>query len=263
MTTSPGRSAAPTAVLADPAERARTVASREAAALCVRGLAPSRPLAHATTRDGQVLVLVPSEGEVAAALAAEPDLTTVLMVSDRAPVPLRDSLRAQLWLSGWLTPVHPADQRVAAVAFADVRPEGQLLDVGRDTTLLRLDLAEVVLREGASCAEVSPPEYAAARPDPLAGVEAGMLRHLDRDHPEVFHLLRSRIPAGELGPRDVVRPLGIDRFGYRLRIERPGGHTDVRVPFPRPLTCAGQLHAATQLLLASAPSGGSRRACEA
>ncbi|MBB3084240.1 DUF2470 domain-containing protein [Geodermatophilus sabuli] len=259
MTTSPGRTPAPPAVLADPAERARTVASREAAALCVRGLAPSRPLAHATTRDGQVLVLVPSGGEVATALAAEPDLTTVLMVSDRAPVPLRDSLRAQLWLSGWLTPVHPADQRVAAVAFADVRPVGHLLDVGRGTTLLRLDLAEVVLREGTSCAEIGPPEYAAARPDPLAGVEAGMLRHLDRDHPEVLHLLRSRIPAGELGPRDVVRPLGIDRFGYRLRIERLTSSRDLRIPFPRPLTCPGQLHAATRQLLGAARAALARR----
>jgi hypothetical protein len=258
MTTSPGRSPAPPAALADAAERARTVASREAAALCVRGLPPSRPLAH-TTSDGQVLVLVPSGGEVAAALAEEPDITTVLMVSDRAPVPLRDTLRGQLWLSGWLTPIRPADQRAAAVAFADVRPVGQLLDVGRDATLLRLDLAEVVLREGGGCVEVSPPDYAAARPDPLAGVEAAMLRHLDRDHPEVLHLLRSRIPDGELGPRDVVRPLGVDRFGYRLRIERLTSTRDLRIPFPRPLTCPGQLHAATRQLLCAARAALARR----
>ncbi|MGY1636800.1 DUF2470 domain-containing protein [Geodermatophilus sp. SYSU D00742] len=260
MTTGSGGSSAPPAVLADPAERARTVASRQAAALCVRGLAPSRPLAHATTRDGQVLVLVASAGEVATALADQPDLTTVLMVSDRAPVPLRDQLRAQLWLSGWLTPVRPADQRRAAVDFADVRPVGPLLDVGGETTLLRLDLAEVVLREGSGCAEISPPGFAAARPDPLAGVEAGMLRHLDRDHPEVLQLLRSRIPAGELGPRDVVRPLGVDRFGYRLRIERLTSTRDLQIPFARPLTCPGQLHAATRQLLGAARAALAARA---
>src|SRR4051794_26489558 len=186
MTTSSGRSPAPPAALIDAAERARTVARRTAAALCVRGLAPSRPLAHATTAAGHVLVLVPADGEVAAALEEEPDRSTVLMVSDRAPVPLRDPLRAQLWLSGWLTPVRPADQRDSALAFAAVRPVGHLLDVGRGALLLRLDLAEVVLREEEGCAEVSPPEYAAARPDPLAGIEAAMLRHLDRDHPEAL-----------------------------------------------------------------------------
>ena len=58
MTTSP---AAPT-LRADAAERARTVAGRSAAALCVRGLDAGRPLAHATTRMGTTLVLVPTGG---------------------------------------------------------------------------------------------------------------------------------------------------------------------------------------------------------
>lgn len=253
MTTGP---AAPT-LRADAAERARTVAGRSPAALCVRGLDAGRPLAHATTATGTTYVLVPTGGEVDAALAGRDDLTAVLMVSDRAPVPLRDPLRAQLWLSGWLTPVRPAARRAAVLAFAGTRPVAPLLDVGRGATLLRLDLAEVVLREGERCTEVGPQAYAAARPDPLAAVEARVLQHLDRDHPQVLDLLRSRIPAGDLGPRDVVRPLGLDRFGFRLRIERPAGRCDLRVPFPRPLTCPGQLQAATRQLIcgARAPRG--------
>ncbi|MGY1812452.1 DUF2470 domain-containing protein [Blastococcus sp. SYSU D00820] len=247
--TRPQPAAVPT--LAAPAERARTVATRAAAALCVAGREPGRPLAHATTADGRVLVLVPDDGEVMRTLqaGATSDVTALLMVSDRAPVPLRDPVRAQLWLSGWLTPVPAHDRREATLAFADVRPAGELLDVGRGTTLLRLDLAEVVLGEHGACTEVGLPEYAAARPDPLAAVEADMLTHLDRDHPEVLTLLRSRIPAGAVGPRDAVRPLGLDRYGYRLRIERPAGHADVRIPFPRPLGCAGELRAATAQLL--------------
>ncbi|SNS28314.1 Protein of unknown function [Geodermatophilus saharensis] len=234
------------------AERARTVATRAAAALCLAGRDPSRPLAHATTTAGQVLVLVPGDGEVTAALDRAPDVSALLMVSDRAPVPLRDPVRGTLWLSGWLTPVPEAERRAAAVAFAEVRPEEALLDVGGAAALLRLDLAEVVLREGPGCAEVSPADYAAARPDPLAGIEERVLRHLDRDHPEVLAVLRSPVPvaAGE-----TARPLGLDRFGYRLRIEGPGGHRDVRVPFARPLTCAGQLNAATSRLLCALRAG--------
>ncbi|SNS12943.1 Protein of unknown function [Geodermatophilus pulveris] len=248
MTTSP---AAP-ALRAEPAERARTVGSRPSAALCVRGLDAVRPLAAATTATGATHVLVPTGGEVDAALAGREDVTAVLMVSDRAPVPLRDPVRAQLWLSGWLTPLRPADRRAAALEVAAVRPVGALLDVGRGATLLRLDVAEVVLREGSRCTEVGPQAYAQARPDPLAAVEARVLQHLDRTHPEVLDLLGARLPAGELGPRDVVRPLGVDRLGYRLRIERPTGHRDVRVPFPRPLTCPGQLAAATRRLVCAA-----------
>ncbi|MGR6964231.1 DUF2470 domain-containing protein [Geodermatophilus sp. URMC 61] len=248
MTTSP---AAPV-LRADAAERARTVASRTSAALCVRGLDAVSPLAHATTTTGTTYVLVPADGEVDAALAGHDDLTAVLMVSDRAPVPLRDPLRAQLWLSGWLTPVHAVARRAAVLAFAEIRPVGPLLDVGQGATLLRLDVAEVVLREGEHCTEVDPRAHAQARPDPLAAVEAQMLQHLDRDHREVLDLLRSRIPAGDLGPRDVVRPLGLDRFGFRLRIERPAGQRDLRVPFARPLTCPGQLQAATRQLICAA-----------
>jgi hypothetical protein len=82
-----------------------------------------------------------------------------------------------------------------------------------------------------------------------------VLQHLDRAHPEVLDLLGSRLPDGGPGPRDVVRPLGLDRFGYRLRIERPAGRRDLRVPFPRPLTCPGQLRAATGRLLRAARAG--------
>jgi Protein of unknown function (DUF2470) len=239
---------------AAPAERARTVAARAAAALCVAGREPARALAHATTASGQLLVLVPAGGEAAAAVEASPDrdVSALLMVSDRAPVPLRDPVRARLWISGWLTPVPEGDLRDAALEFAEARPVGDLLDVGSAATLLRLDLAEVVLREGERCTEVSPADYVAARPDPLLPVETRMLTHVDRCHPEVLEGLARLLPAGTVGRDDVVRPLALDRFGYRLRVERPGGHTDVRVPFPRPLTCAGQVHAATQHLLRTA-----------
>ncbi|SEO84798.1 DUF2470 domain-containing protein [Trujillonella endophytica] len=254
MTAFPGRGPAALDHSAAPAERARTVAARAGAALCIAGREPARPLAHATTVAGQVLLLVPAGGEAVATVEASPgaDVSALLMVSDRAPVPLRDPVRGQVWLSGWLTPVADRDLRAAALEFADVRPAGDLLDVGGATTLLRLDLAEIVLREGERCTEVGPADYVAARPDPLLEVETRMLTHVDRCHPEVLEGLARLLPADTVGADDVVRPLALDRFGYRLRIERPGGHTDARVAFPRPLTCAGQLHAATQHLLARA-----------
>jgi hypothetical protein len=86
-------------------------------------------------------------------------------------------------------------------------------------------------------------------------VEAGHLRHLDRDHPEFLALLAGLLPAGTMTAHDVLRPLGIDRFGFRLRIERPAGHLDVRVPFARPLTCPGQLGPAVRQLTCAARAG--------
>jgi hypothetical protein len=129
--------------------------------------------------------------------------------------------------------------------------------VGGAAALLRLDLAEVVLREGGGCAEVAPADYAAARPDPLAGAEEHALRHLDGEHPEVLALLGSRVPAG---PGETLRPLGLDRFGYRLRVEGIRGDRDVRVAFARPLSCAGQVQAATRQLLCGLRADLARRA---
>lgn len=239
------------------AERARTVATRSAAVVCARGVEGSRLLAHTVTAAGEVLLVVRREGEFAAAVreAPEQDLPALVMVSDHAPVPLRRPVRAQLWLSGWVTPVHPADERAAALAFAEIRPDGALLDVGRTAQLLRLDLAEVVLGEGGAGLDIGPQEFLAARPDPLAGLESDHLRHLATDHADVLELLAGRLPAGMVAPDDVVRPLGLDRFGFRLRIERSSGHTDVRIPFARPLTCAGQLGAAVGQVLCAARAG--------
>ena len=240
----------------DPAERARTVAARAAAAVCAAGVQSSRVLAHAVTTAGQMLLVVPSDGDLAEAVRTAPaaDLSALLMVSDRAPVPLRYPVRAQLWLSGWLTPVRPRDERPASVAFAEVQPAEVLLDVGRSATLLRLDLAEVVLGENRCGIDIGPADFLAARPDPLAAVEADVLRHLDRDHPDFMALLGRLLPTGVAGAGDVLRPLGIDRFGVRLRIERDRGFQDLRVPFIRPLTHHVQLGPALRQLTCVARS---------
>lgn len=239
------------------AERARTVAARPAAAVCAAGIDGSRVLGHATTADGQVLLVVPTDGDVCTAVAhsADGDLAALLLVTDHAPVPLREPVRAQVWLSGWLTPVPEPEVRAAAVAFAEVAPVGALLDVGRGATLLSLDLAEVVLGECGTVTEVEPAEYLAAAPDPLVGLEAAALQHLDVAHPEELALLRTRVPRSGAAD-DVVRPLGLDRYGFRLRIEQRRGHADVRVPFAEPVSDPAQLGAAVHRLMCA-----TRRTC--
>jgi len=252
----PGRS--PETQRPTPAERARTVATRSGAAVCAAGIDGSRVLAHTTTADGQVLVVVPTDGDVASAVrgSADGDLAALLLVTDHAPVELREPVRAQVWLSGWLTPLLPTDLQTATLAFADVSPVGALLDVGRSATMLRLDLAEIVLGECGTVSELTPEDFLAAAPDPLAEVEADALQHLDEAHPEELALLCSRVPAAWLSHGDVVRPLGLDRWGFRLRIEGGSGHRDVRVPFAAPVAGADELGTAFNRLMCA-----SRQAC--
>ena len=236
-----------------PAERARSIACVSSATLCAAGVGESPVLAHTTTAGGEVLLVVPSDGELLSTVSRSRngDLPALLTLTDHAPVPLREPIRAQLWISGWLSPVPPAHRAAAALAFADASAAEVLLDVGRTASLVRLDLADLVLGECGPSVEITPEQYAAASPDPLVAVEAEVLQHLDEAHPEALALLRSHPLLRDAGPDGAVRPLGLDRWGLRLRIERTRGCRDVRIPFVRPVTCAGGLQAAMRQLLLS------------
>src|SRR3954454_15989643 len=156
MTTRPDRRAPSSRLWPSPAERARTVAGGPVATVCAPGIDPRLALAHTVTAEGQLLLVVPADGPIATAVADAPghDLSTLLMVTDRSPVPLRSPVRARLLLSGWVTPVPARDVRATLLTFAETRPASALLDVGRTATLLRLDLAEVVLAEGTTGTEI-------------------------------------------------------------------------------------------------------------
>lgn len=227
------------------AERARTVATRPAASVQAPGLGTSRLLAAATLEDGRVLVVVPRSGGLATAVreAPEGDLPAKVTVTSRSTQPLRNPLRARLELTGWLTPVPAEDEAELVLAFAAVRPDDVLLDVGLNATLLRLDLAEALLHEGGGRTEVTPEDYAAARPDPLGAAEDDLVT----EH---------AVPLAELGARvqawagdDPVHLLGLDRHGVLFRVEPRTGCYDLRIPFPAPLTSTGELSAAVRTLL--------------
>ena len=143
---------------ADAAERARTVATRPVASVQALGLGTSRLLAAATLDDGRVLVVVPRSGGLATAVheAPEGDLPAKVTVTSRSSQPLRNPLRARLELAGWLTPVPAEEEADLVLAFAAVRPDDVLLDVGLNATLLRLDVAEGLLHEGGGWTEITP-----------------------------------------------------------------------------------------------------------
>ena len=232
--------------VADAAERARTVATRPAASVQALGLGTSRLLAAATLDDGQVLVVVPRSGGLATAVreAPEGDLPAKVTVTSRSSRPLRNPLRARLELAGWLAPVPAEDEPALLLAFAAVRPDDVLLDVGLTATLLRLDVAELLLHEGGGCTELAPEEYAAARPDPVGAAEDDLMS----EHAGLLAELRARVQAW--AGDDRVHLLGLDRHGVRFRVEPRTGCYDLRTPFPAPLTSTGELPAAVRTLLA-------------
>lgn len=232
-----------------PAERARSVAARPSAALHVLGTGTTPALAATTTPDGRTFVVVANAGPLLPALrhSSVGDLPARLTVTDRAPGPSPQPVRALVELAGWLTPVPAADVPAAVLTFADSCPCDALFDVGLTATLLQLDVAEVVLHESHAVDQVEPEDFAAAALDPVTAAEADLLA----TEAAALARLRVRVQAWA-GRSDDVSLLGLDRFGVRFRVESLRGGYDVRVAFPEPLSGREQFAPAVRRLLTCA-----------
>ncbi|MDL2075922.1 DUF2470 domain-containing protein [Streptomyces sp. GXMU-J15] len=210
------------------AERARSVlATAWSCAVTAEGTREEFVGAHSVTDDGRILLAVPEDSVLAAAAICAPrgEPSAVLEFADVAPVPVRNRIRARLWLAGWFAP-----------------EDGHL--VFRAT--------RVVLRRPSGALIVELDEFAAARPDPLALAEARLLTHLADCHPDAVERLTRLVEPDSLHGAVRVQPLAVDRHGLTLRIERARAHGDVRLPFHRPADDVAQLTERMHVLLGQA-----------
>jgi hypothetical protein len=194
------------------------------------------PLLHHVHEDGVVSVLLPSNHELA--MWSEP-LTAMVEVVDVAPVPLRESVRGLLWITGQLVILPLPDARTVALSIAAQRPDPRLLDLGHGASLLRLTPVSMVIADADGTHPVTPGSFALSEADPFCHQEAGWLRHLELSHTEVVHTLRRQLPEQLQGGH--LRPLGLDRYGLRLRVESIDGDHDVRLAFSRPIATLREL----------------------
>lgn len=230
-TSLPRRPATPT-----PAQRAKTIATRcGRAALLPSSDTSTRitPLLHHVHPDGSAIMLIDDEHPLVAAAWQAPrgELTAVLEIADPAPVRLREPVRGLLWLTGLLSVTDESQGRTEALALAEHRPDSRLLDVGHGATVLRLHTASVVLADAEGTSPVLPEEFTAASPDPFCLRENTWLRHLENSHRDVVGLLARHLPERLHGGH--IRPLGLDQYGLRLRVESADGDHDVRLAFSR------------------------------
>jgi hypothetical protein len=211
-------------------ERARTVAALGPATV-QRAAERSAPLLHHVHPDGVVTLLFPDDHALVAAARTEP--AVLVEVMDLAPVPLREPVRGLLWLTGRLRALTGTRARAAALRVAETRPDPRLLDLGHGATLLRLETVSLVLADSEGTTPVPLEEFAAAQPDPFCAQEAGWLRHLELSHTDVVGRLARHLPDHLRGGH--IRPLGLDRYGLRLRVEAGDADHDVRLAFARPI----------------------------
>lgn len=201
------------------AERIRTTCARaQRAILAVDGTEPLTVALHDVLRDGSIVVAAP-RGRSATITGTD----AVLELTDYAPLPLREPVRSLVWVSGRLQLMPPHD------------------------TLLRLEVASVVVADSTGAESVRVDALRAARPDPFCAMESQWLRHIETDHRDLVDLLASRLP-GSLR-RGRVSPLSLDRYGLRLRVETDNGDHDVRLPFPKPVDDVTGLNQGIRILM--------------
>jgi hypothetical protein len=235
------------------AERARSVAARGGTASLVGTGAPhAAPLVHHVRADGSAVLLLDDDEPVLDVIRNAPGggFAAMLEVTDRAPVELREPVRGLLWITGRVRVPRPDIARRIALQVADVRPDEELLRLGHGATLVRLDPGSAVLSDAEGTAALTPVDLAAAWPDPFCRYEAHWLAHLEQSHPEVLDLLVRHLPPVLRDLRDArLRPLGMDRYGLRLRVEAPGRDHDVRIAWAEQATTVDELRTQMQRLI--------------
>jgi hypothetical protein len=229
------------------AERIRSTCVRAGGALlAVDSAEPLTTPLHHLLADGSFAVGVPIGGRVAEQVVdcGAAGAPAVLELADYAPLPLREPVRSLVWIRGRLHQVSPSTVSGLLDLIAAEHPHPALLQVQTpgsgpvadgDTQYLlaRLEIESVVVTDATGADAVDAAALLAARPDPFCALESCWIKHLDTAHRDVVARLAARLPARLR--RGDVRPLGVDRYGMRLRVESAEGDRDVRLPFHKPV----------------------------
>lgn len=176
---------------------------------------------------------------VTTATARGGDLPVLLELTDVAPVGLRERTRGLLWITGWLRLLPSKAARHRAIMLAEERPAADLLDVGHNARMACLRPSSLVLADSDGTHPLLPHQFATAKPDPFCEFERYWLRHLEGAHPDVVSALARHVPAELRHGR--IRPLSLDQYGLRLRVEADTGDHDVRLAFQNPAATPQQL----------------------
>lgn len=250
--TAPAATTAPTT-----AERIRSTCVRAGGAmLAIEGVEPIASAVHHLLDDGSFAIAVPVDGSAAGMSPARAaGVPAVLEMTDYAPLPLREPVRSLVWIRGRVQVVPHAEIPDLLDLIAAADPNPALLQVnttagaGGDTrlTLVRLEVESVVVADSTGAEAVGVSALLQARPDPFCVMESCWLQHLEVAHREVIDRLADRLPTTLRRGR--VRPLGLDRYGVRLRVENDEGDHDVRLAFNKPVDDVTGLSQAIRILM--------------
>ncbi|GIF52254.1 hypothetical protein DFJ67_5588 [Asanoa ferruginea] len=188
--------------------------------------------AHTMLPDGSIALAVdamtPAGGQLVAARSRPGGLR--LEVTSVVPVPVRCRVRARVTVTGTVRALDPA-----TLDDCDAGTIDALLDLP-PVALWAVEPVAVRLERHSTSDDVAVDAYRAARPDPLAAIEATYLHQLVRHGLDGLTL-----PARLASARGRLAPVAIDADGLTLRSETRQGHHDARLPFASRVTAEAEL----------------------
>merc|ERR1719478_1438467 len=133
------------------------------------------------------------------------------------------------------------EEKEAVTAVYQKRHPGAFWVGFGDFTWFRLTNIKSIRYVGgfARAGGVSPEEYAAAKPDPIAAFAGPVCGHLNDDHSDSTRVLVQHFVGVEVDEKP--RLVGLDRFGMWAKCRRKGQTVKVRLAFPEPATSRGDV----------------------
>ncbi|MEW6299373.1 MAG: DUF2470 domain-containing protein [Thermodesulfobacteriota bacterium] len=221
------------------AERARTLMylGRVGTLATVSRKYPGWPfgsvMPYALDTEGRPVVLISTMAMHTQNLRADPRASLLVTQPDWTGDPLAG---ARVTVMGRVMPLPAADLAATRAAYV-ARYENAAAWVDFDDfAFYRMEVVDVYYVGGfGAMGWVSAAEYAAAAPDPLADVAAGIIEHMNRDHADALRLFCQAYAGLEA---DEAAMLSVDRLGFRLRVRTGDRVQGVRLAFPREVRSA-------------------------
>jgi heme iron utilization protein len=222
------------------AERARTLVHRAQtgtlATLSRRH--PGHPFAslmpYALDGAGQPLFLISSMAIHTQNLAADGRASLFVAEPDWPGDPLA---AGRLTLMGQVAPVPAASRDEARAAYLARHPNAHYWVDFEDFAFHRLEVADLYFVGGFAAMDwIDATVYRAARVDPLADAAAGILEHMNRDHPDA--LVAYARAFADVRDAEAATMVAVDRLGFRLRVRSGDRLHAERIAFPEEVTSA-------------------------
>jgi putative heme iron utilization protein len=189
---------------------------------------------YALDDTGRPLFLISSMAVHTQNLGSDPRASLFVAEPDWAGDPLA---AGRLTLLGRVEPVPAAARAEARAAYLARHANAAYWVDFEDFSFQRLEIVDLYFVGGFAAMDwIDAATYRAARVDPLADVAAGILEHMNRDHPDA--LVAYARAFADVPDVEAATMVAVDRLGFRLRIRTAGRLHAERIAFPEEVTSA-------------------------